>query len=127
MKLHDMNIWLVSWYTPVLIEGNKFWSYAICISIARRVGMLLCGLTNPKRKTQEGPSDTDQKSEKSGKPSRSKSVTSTTSLLKQLVVDGCDLTLPASFLGWIALGDLGVGIAMVVSTVLAWWALWLRV
>jgi hypothetical protein len=126
MKLHDMNIWLVSWYTPVLIEGNKFWSYAICISIARRVGMQLFGLA-AQRKTQEGHPDTDQKSEKSGKPSRSKPVTSTTSLLKQLVVDGCDLTLPASFLGWIAPGDLAVGIAMVVSTVLAWWELWLRV
>lgn len=124
MKLHDMNIWLVSWYTPVLIEGNKFWFYAICISITRRIGMLLFGLATQK-KAQEGAPDTAQKSAQSEKSSPTP-VVSITTLLKQLAIDGCDLTLPASFLGWISLGDLGVGIAMVVSTVLAWWELWWR-
>lgn len=120
-----MNIWLVPWYTPVLIEGNKFWFYAICISIARTVGVLLFGLgTQPE--TQTGHPQTDQKGGPE-EPLPSQPVSSTTSLLKQIVVDGCDLTLPASFLGWISLGNLGVGGAMVVSTVLAWGDVWWRV
>lgn len=120
-----MNIWLVPWYTPVLIEGNKFWFYAICISIARTVGVLLFGLgTQPE--TQNSHPQTDQKGEPE-EPFPSQPVSSTTSLLKQIVVDGCDLTLPASFLGWISLGNLGVGGAMVVSTVLAWGDVWWRV
>ncbi|KFY26678.1 hypothetical protein V493_03949 [Pseudogymnoascus sp. VKM F-4281 (FW-2241)] len=123
--LHDMNIWLVSWYIPVLMEGNKFWFYAICTSIIRSVGTLLFGLAG-QEKTQNGHSDTDQK-RRQGRPVPSKPALSITSLLKQIVVDGCDLTLPASFLGWISLGDLGVGGAMVVSTVLAWGDVWSRV
>lgn len=120
-----MNIWLVPWYTPVLIEGNKFWFYAICISIARTVGTLLFGLgTQPE--TQNGHPQIDQKGEPEG-TLPSQPVSSTTSLLKQIVVDGCDLTLPASFLGWISLGNLGVGGAMVVSSVLAWGDVWWRV
>jgi hypothetical protein len=121
-----MNVWPVSWYTPVLIEANKFWFYAICMSITRTVGTLLFGLAAQKN-TQKGHPDTDQKREEPGTPFPSKAVSSTTSLLKQIVVDSCDLTLPASFLRWIALGDLGVGMAMVVSTVLAWGDMWWRV
>jgi hypothetical protein len=118
-----MNVWLVSWYTPVLIEGNKFWFYAICISITRKLGTLLSDLA-VQRKAQETPPDADQKSEPSEITLLLKPVASTTSQVKQLVVDVCDLTLPASFLGWLPLGDLEVGIAMVVSTMLAWWELW---
>lgn len=120
-----MNIWLVSWYTPLLIEANKFWFIAICMSITRAVGTLLFGL-DTQRKTQKGHPDADQKKEES-ESFPSKTVLSTTSLLLQIFVDFCDLTLPASFLGWIALGDLGVGIAMVVSSVLAWQDMWWRV
>lgn len=118
-----MNVWPVSWYTPVLIEGNKFWCYAICISIIRRLGALVVGLAT-NGKTQETPADTDQRSKAEGITPASEPIESTTSLLNQLVVDFCDLTLPVSFLGWLSIGNLGVGIAMVISTVLAWWKLW---
>ena len=47
-------------------------------------------------------------------------------LLTRVVVDACDLALPASFLKWTSLGDLGVGVAMVVSTVLAGQEEWVR-
>ncbi|KFY43358.1 hypothetical protein V494_02023 [Pseudogymnoascus sp. VKM F-4513 (FW-928)] len=95
--LHDMNIWLVSWYTPILIEGNKFWFYAICTEA----------------KLQETNQSTDEKKGQE-KPPPLTPVPSTTSLLRQLVADSCDLTLPASFLGWVNPGGLGVGCAMVI-------------
>jgi hypothetical protein len=120
-----MNIWLVSWNTPVLIEANKFWFYALCVSITGAVWELLFG-SAAQSKTQKGHPDIDQKKEESEKPSSSKPVPSTIPLLKRIVVDGCDLTLPGSFLGWIALGDLGVGMAMVVSTVVASRDIWAR-
>lgn len=46
------------------------------------------------------------------------------SLVKRAVVDSCDLTLPASCVGWIQIGDSGVGMAMVVSTVIALSEMW---
>ncbi|KFY06620.1 hypothetical protein V492_07911 [Pseudogymnoascus sp. VKM F-4246] len=122
--LHDMNIWLVSWYTPILIEGNKFWFYAICTSIARAVGTLLFGLATQGKPRNDRP-DTDEKSQ--GGHSPSSPAPSTASLLKQIIANSCDLTLPASFLGWISLGDLGVGCAMALSTLLAWGDVWSRV
>lgn len=120
-----MNIWLVSWYTPILMEANKFWFYAICISIARTVGQLLFS-SAAEAKTHKGQSDTDEKKRESEKPAPSQPVPSTVFLLKRLVVDSCDLTLPGSFLGWIPLGNFGVGIAMVVSSALFWPDLWVK-
>ncbi|KFX91837.1 hypothetical protein V495_07432 [Pseudogymnoascus sp. VKM F-4514 (FW-929)] len=122
--LHDMNIWLVSWYTPILIEGNKFWFYAICTSIARTVGMLLFGLGKEEKLQKANPNMDEKKGQEKLSPSAP--VPSTTSLLRQLVTDSCDLALPASFLGWVNPGSLGVGCAMVVSTVLPWGDVWAR-
>lgn len=96
-----MNIWLVDWYIPVLMEGNKFWFYAICISIARTLAEFWMGESKRKK-------------------------TESKLLLERLLVDLCDLTLPGSFLGWIPLGDFGVGVAMVVSTIVASREMWVR-
>lgn len=126
MKLHDMNVWLVSWYTPVLVEGNKFWFYAICMSIMRTVGMLLFSSETQKTIEKNHP-DADQKGQESARSISPEPVTSSTSLFRRVIIDMCDLTLPASFLGWIIIGDLRVGIAMVISTVLSWEDMWRRV
>ena len=118
-----MNIWLVPWYTTVLMEANKFWFYAICLSIARTVGELFLG-SAAQSETQKGQSSINEKKADSGNASPSKPVLSTTSLLNRIVVNSLDLTLPTSFLGWTTPGNLGVGMAMTVSSVLAWGDSW---
>lgn len=117
-----MNIWLVSWNMSVMIEANKLWFYALCISVTGAVWRLLFSSTVHSN-TQVSRPDGDQKKEESEKTS-SEPVSPTIPLLKRIIVDGCDLALPASFLGWVALGDLEVGMAMVVSTVVASWDIW---
>ncbi|KAJ6443649.1 pyridine nucleotide-disulfide oxidoreductase family protein [Purpureocillium lavendulum] len=119
--LHDMDVLRVSWYTPILVEANKFWFYAICASLARNLGELLTGSFQEAESAKvhaEG-----QKAE-STTTERTPQRASRVQLLQRLVIDSCDITLPTSFIGWVALGDLQVGLAMIVSSLLAWPALW---
>ncbi|KAL1880407.1 hypothetical protein Plec18167_003811 [Paecilomyces lecythidis] len=122
--LHDMNIFLVPWYMPVLLEANKFWFYAICISITKTVKELLLGSTTAG--IQNGLSETDEKKMTSEKSPSVKKGPSTLSLLNRLFVDSLDLTLPGSFLGWIPLEMLGIGMAMLMSTIFVWPTAWAK-
>ncbi|KAL5355812.1 peroxisomal biogenesis factor 11 [Aspergillus floccosus] len=118
--LHDMNILLVSWYTPLLMEANKFWFYSICLSLTRAIWELLfLGAT---AQSQQSRTDEKEKSEKAP----TSPTTSSTAILKRMIVDACDLTLPGSFLGWTPVGDLGVGVAMVISTIVASQDIWAK-
>lgn len=118
-----MDIWQVPWYTPVLMEANKLWLYAIALSITRTAWNLVSGPAAQKEAPKAN-TDTSEKKAKSDSPSPSPPGPSKAYLLKRIIVDCCDFTLPASFLGWVPLGDFGVGVAMTVSSVLAWPDLW---
>ncbi|CRG91225.1 hypothetical protein PISL3812_08273 [Talaromyces islandicus] len=122
--LHDMNVHLVSWYTPVLLEAYKFWFYAICIAITRTTLDLFFGTVTPIY--HNGSADANEKKgEKSSASSPSEPpILSTASLLNQLVIDSLNLTIPGSLLGWIPVSDMGVAIAMLASTILVWPAVW---
>lgn len=108
-----------------MIEANKFWFYAICLSIARNIGKLFFRPAVPNK--IQSSQVAEEKRGRSQKPSPSKAEPSTSSLVKQLVIDSCDLTLPASFIGWVSLGNVGIGMAMVVSTLLAGQQLWSKI
>lgn len=114
-----MNIWLVEWYEPVLVEANKLWFYAICISLARSVIQLSAQPDKTAKEKTHG-----AKPKNKGKESSASSIPSQSALFRRLLVDSCDLTLPASCVGWLEIGNMGIGIAMVVSTVLPLLDLW---
>ena len=59
--------------------------------------------------------------------SKGKPVPSATPLIKRIVVDGCDLLIPGLFLGWTPIGDFGVGLAMLLSTVVTARDIWINV
>lgn len=107
------------------MEANKFWFYAICVSIIGTIGELFFG-SAVQSKTQESNPDVDEKKVEAGNLLPSSPNSSTASLLNQVIVSGLDLSLPASFLGWSGLGNREVGIAMAVSTVLAWRGAWAK-
>lgn len=120
-----MNVFLVSWYTPILLEAYKFWFYAICIAIARTVSDLLFGPAVPRTQAHGSMNEKNQE-ETSHSLLHSKSNPSTVSLFKRLLIDSLDLTIPGSLLGWIPLGDMGVAIAMLTSTILVWPTVWAK-
>lgn len=119
-----MNVLLVSWYTPILLEAYKFWFYAICIAITRTVLDLLWSPETPS--TREDSTEVKEKEKSSVNSTSSEPVSPTMSLVKRLVIDLLDLTIPGSLLGWIPVSDMGVAIAMLASTILVWPTAWAK-
>lgn len=122
-----MNVWPVPWNNSVLNEANKFWFYALSLSV---IGALWEILFAPWPQAGEGRKGSGKKASKKGggssKARQTSAVRSVMPLVKRIVVDGCDLLLPGSFLGWVPVGDVGVGLAMVVSTVVASRDIWIK-
>ncbi|KAJ5143142.1 uncharacterized protein N7515_001929 [Penicillium bovifimosum] len=119
--LHDMDVLLVSWYTPILLEAYKFWFYAICIAIVGTVSDLFLGPSEPS--TQNG-SVGDKEKPGAASHSPPNLTPSTGVLLNRLVIDTLDLTIPGSLLGWIPVSTTGVATAMLISTILVWPTAW---
>ncbi|KAM3565238.1 hypothetical protein MY1884_000311 [Beauveria asiatica] len=105
--LHDMQIHVVPWYAPVLVEANKFWFYAIAASILRNITQRV-GLFHSTR-----PPSSKRKEQLPPPPP-----------WRRLVVDALDLTLPASFVGWVVMDDVTIGCLMTLSTILVWTDVW---
>ena len=119
-----MNVLLVSWYAPILLEAYKFWFYAICIAITRTVLDLL---SSPETlSTREDSTEVKEKEKRPVSSTTSKPDLPTMSLLKQLIIDLLDLTIPGSFLGWVPVSDMGVAAAMLASTILVWPTSWAK-
>ena len=104
-----MNVMLVSWYRPLLVEANKLWFYAIILSILRSLCRIFIPVSPQPSKT--GINEKSKTTEVA--------LPSKTPFVKQIIVDACDLTLPGSFIGWLPVSDLLVGMAMVISTILS--------
>lgn len=98
-------------------EANQFWFYALSLSLLGAVYALLC--PSPASKSQ---GDKVQKNEKVVA-----STVNTSALAKQIVVESCDLLIPAELLGWYPTGDLILGVTMVLSTLITGHAIWSRV
>lgn len=113
-----MKIHVVPWYTPVLVEANKFWFYAILASIIRTVVQRAGIFSDPVRSSKSGEEQALQSPPHPPHPPHPP--------LRRLVIDALDLTLPASFIGWVVLDDVTIGCLMTVSTILVWRDVWAR-
>ncbi|GKZ23940.1 F-actin-capping protein subunit alpha [Aspergillus brasiliensis] len=103
--------------TVIEIKANKFWFYALGFSI---LGATFDITFSSSATSSASTTKKDEKSEKKPTPSISRF-----SLLKKMLcVDACDLLIPGTFLGWIEMGQLEVGIGMVVSTLVSGWDMW---
>jgi Peroxisomal biogenesis factor 11 (PEX11) len=96
-----------SWGTTAIIEGNKFWFCALLFSLALSVTQLLGTSTSA--------------------PSSGKKSSNTNALAKKIATDTADLLVPGSVTGWFHTGPVVVGVATVVSTILASGEVWERV
>ncbi|KAL4998426.1 peroxisomal biogenesis factor 11 [Aspergillus recurvatus] len=117
--LHDMGVARVDWYHPLMAEANKFWFYALVLSVLR------CTWEVVFPPAPATPSKTSSSSSEKSKAGAQQSSPPKRLLLKRIIIDGCDLTLPGSFLGWTPVTPLQIGFGMVVSTVLAGHDVWL--
>lgn len=126
-----------SWGPLVQDEANKCWFYALLASIALSLYHLLSFPASASRVTTDKRQDSSRVAVTDGKearvqekqpPSKQPPQTATRSILyNQLVIDGCDLLIPGSAVGWIPADWVTVGLATAVSTVLGGRQIWERV
>jgi len=101
-----MDVTQYPWAPALQLEASKYWFYALAISIVLLLYDL--GVVALGRRAK----------------GIVQNVETSSSLLKQLIMDGCDLLIPGSALGWLPASPLVVGIAMAVSSFLAIQRIW---
>lgn len=127
IQLHATNVYPVSWNARVTTEAYRFWFCGLALSVLGCVwGVFLGMMTSPSSSSNKASSngDSEKKTEKEKGPVAQ---LPRSMLVKRIVVDGCDLLIPGAFLGWIRVGELGVGVAMLMSTLVAGRDLWASV
>ncbi|GAD94741.1 hypothetical protein NFIA_055860 [Paecilomyces variotii No. 5] len=100
-QLDAMGVYSTSWSSWMLVEAHKFWFCALSLSLLGSLWMLL--VADPKT-----------------------SASKSSSWVKRIIIDGCDLLIPGSMVGWISVSPLVVAMNMVVSTVLAAQDIWVQ-
>ena len=109
-----MEIWSTTWAPTLLLEANKFWFYSLLFSLASCLLQLyrLRFLSTP-----------------AGATARSKAESNVLPwpLVRQILTDACDLIIPGSITGWARTSPAIVGLATVISTLLASGEIWYRV
>jgi peroxin-11B len=124
-----MGICTTTWAAGVFVEAMKFWFYSLSLGIIVGVVQLYQLYMEPvvvsEKKTEVG--EKSKENEKviqmeitERKEKRSKTI-------KKIVIDGCDLFIPGSTTGWMAVSTAKVGMLSVVSTVLAATDIWTKV
>jgi hypothetical protein len=118
-----MGIQKSPWAASLFLEANKFWFYSLVLSILLGI-IQLCNLgINPPLSEEKNKDISEEQADlelKGWKVNRSK-------IMRRLVIDGCDVFIPGFVTGWIVVSSAGVGLASVVSTVLASMDIWERV
>lgn len=104
-----------------MIQANQFWFYALSFSLLGTLYTLFSQLSSPTSPVS-GEKETNGTNEKGG-PAPVES----SALVRQFVVDGCDIVIPLGLLNWMSVGDLTLGLTMVVSTGLTGRAIWVTV
>jgi hypothetical protein len=124
IKLDVMGIYKSSWAEDLCVEANKFWFYSLCLS-------LFLGIVQLWELSDVLPATTSEGKEKEDaekvKRERKKCEAKRGIFMKKLVIDGCDLFIPGIATGWIVVSTANVGMASVVSTVLALVDIWERI
>ncbi|PYH46467.1 PEX11 domain protein [Aspergillus saccharolyticus JOP 1030-1] len=140
--LHAAEIYPVPWAKTVVGEAYKFWFYALALSLLGAVwewsglvgggagaggsGSVSSKAANRGKKGGNGKAGGagaagKRKTEAGGAVSRARK----SALVKRVVVDGCDLLIPGTYLGWVVgMGQLQVGVGMVVSTLVSLREIW---
>lgn len=121
VQLHAMGVHAVSWEGEVMRQANTFWFYALALSLIGTLYRIFfsAGHGVPRKDARKkNPRESDK---------AIPAAPSTAALVRQAVVDSCDLLIPAELLNWMPTGDLVLGVTMVVSTLLAGRDIWVRV
>ncbi|KAM3088066.1 hypothetical protein ACMFMG_002125 [Clarireedia jacksonii] len=128
--LDMMGVCSTPWADFLVVESNKFWFYALVVSIVGELYELwyICfGNSQPASTTK---SRTSEKSSAASSKEKTKRSWEKRSKIKgialRIVTDATDLLVPGAVTGWIPTDPGVVGIATMISTVLSSRDLWER-
>jgi hypothetical protein len=134
-----MEVLNTPWGATILFEANKFWFYALVFSLLSSFLQLYLLYFTPATPTS---TTENEKVTRSGKALKSATkldgegakaaikdaeTAKRQVLIKKIAIDACDLVVPGSGVGWIPASPGTVGMAMVISTLLASEDIWARV
>ncbi|KAF8859452.1 hypothetical protein BDZ45DRAFT_356468 [Acephala macrosclerotiorum] len=127
--LDAMGVYRTTWAQPLFVEAMKFWFYSITcgilLSLVQFWGLYMA--PNPVPKTGKADEKEEKESKEKGVKVEVEWMSTRRKIMKRLVVDSCDLFIPGSVTGWLAVSSANVGLFSVVSTVLTGTDLWTRV
>jgi hypothetical protein len=141
-KTNALEVTNFAWAPRLQHEANKCWVYALVLSMVRSLFDFFCSFSTPsssssrqeqgqKKASTDASAPNEEETKVSDKGSDSSenpgSGFDRWDLLTQLVVDGADLFIPGSAVGWIAAGPVVVGMASTVSTSITGAQIWRRV
>ncbi|CAG7923423.1 unnamed protein product [Penicillium olsonii] len=116
--LHAMGVYAVPWNDRVMDQANTFWLYALSFSVVGSIWALL--FSSPKQPAKV------TKNEKAQEKVAPVHTTAASTLMKRVVVDGCDLLIPLELLAWWPTGDVVIGSTMMLSTLLTAQDIWTK-
>ncbi|CRG90882.1 hypothetical protein PISL3812_07928 [Talaromyces islandicus] len=122
--LDAMGVWVTPWAKDTFVECNKWWFYGIALSLIASTFSLFFPPPEFRGKPQQSQKPVNTETEKSpaiGQPNQD-----LTPIVRGIIVDGCDILLPGSFLGWIQATPTQVGVGMVVSTLVTSRDIWVK-
>jgi hypothetical protein len=127
-----MGVTNTSWGPNLLQESNKFWFYALTSSLLLSMYQIFLGsamFTQPTKSTttEKVDASTDNKSSTSEKSQSGAPQRDMSQVYKQFIVDGCDILIPGSVVGWIPADAVTVGVAMSLSSFLSARDIWFKV
>lgn len=113
-----MGVWVTPWAKDLFVESNRWWFYAISLSLISSTFSLFFSLPEFRRKPARAETEKGPVIEQ-GKPDM-------TPIVRRIVTDGCDILVPGSFLGWIQATPTQVGVTMVISTLMTSRDIWVK-
>jgi hypothetical protein len=124
-----MGITATAWGPQIAQESAKFWFYAIATSILLSLYQVFFVVTpaRPAAKVISPTNDEKAPSTEKSAPVPTQADTKSADLYRQLLIDGCDLFVPGSVIGWIPTEPLTVGIFMSISSALAMSSMWPKI
>lgn len=115
----------VPWVPLLFREAQKYWFYSIATSALTQLYALYALWSSSNAVSRA----TQKSREKAGIKAKLSSTSNTKNnkIYRQLASDVCDLLIPGSFLGWIKVDAMVVGIAMSTSSLFSMSDLWTQI
>ncbi|PVH85930.1 hypothetical protein DL98DRAFT_583018 [Cadophora sp. DSE1049] len=125
--LDAMDIYHSNWAAGLFVEAMKFWFYSLTLGMFLALHELwgLSGQGSVMRKGNKGEDEKFGKKAEQDQESRARQRSlKRWNVVKKIVIDGCDLSIPGSITGWLRVSSSNVGMLCIVSTVLAGYDIW---